>query len=645
MLEKILETILETAWQAHRDGNWGAARRLYTEALEQAPGHPQALHRLGLLCYQEGDGAAALLLLDRAAAARPDDPGIARHRGVVLLAAQRREEAEAAFRRALALEPNDPETLFNLGLTLRQLGRVEPAIALLEAAAAGGLDHLALVRYELALARQMAGANASAIASYRRVLELDPTHSDALNNLGVLLQQNGDLDGAITAYRGALAARPDFVPAMNNLGSALEDQGDLSSAAALLEQALALAPDFADAWNTLGTVRRGQGQPEAAVSAYRTALRHQPLSVTAHDNLAECLRDLGRADEALESSRAAVAAWPTHPDAQRIRGDALKRAGDLAGAVSAYRAALRVTPDGGPPDGHHRLGATLVQAGAIAEGVEALQRAAMLGPCRAPILRDWAAAMLRAGDGPGAIKACDRALALDPFDQEALAYRALGLRLAGNHTAAEQLADLHRWIHLTAPLFPPDAGDLSAFNQRLAQDLAALKSRKWQPATQSIRGGTQTQNNLFTEPVASITLLRQAIDAAIQVYLDGLEALDGNSPHPFLAGRPRRYAYRGWSVILEDQGYHVPHIHPEGWLSGAYYVQVPDFAPGEDPGCIEFGRPWAELPFTTPPPTRRVPPAAGRLVLFPSYFWHGVRPFRSFGQRITVAFDLMPLER
>ena len=53
---------------------------------------------------------------------------------MVLLAAQRREEAEAAFRRALALEPDDPETVFNLGLTLRQLGRVEPAMALLEAA-------------------------------------------------------------------------------------------------------------------------------------------------------------------------------------------------------------------------------------------------------------------------------------------------------------------------------------------------------------------------------------------------------------------------------------------------------------------------------------------------------------------------------
>ena len=278
----------------------------------------------------------------------------------------------------------------------------------------------------------------------------------------------------------------------------------------------------------------------------------------------------------------------------------------------------------------------------MTEGIEHLRQAAVFGPRQPPILRDLAAALLRVGDGAGAVAACDRALAIDRFDQEALAYRALGLRLAGDDAAADGLADLQRWIHLTAPLLPPEVGDIAEFNRQLADDLAALKSRKWQPASQSIRGGTQTQNNIFTEPVASIALLRQAIDAAIGVYLADL----GTDPtHPFPAGRPRRYGYRGWSVILEDQGYHVPHIHPEGWLSGAYYVQVPDFAPGEDPGCIEFGRPWADLPFAVPPPTRRVPPAAGLLVLFPSYFWHGVRPFRSAGRRITVAFDLMPLER
>jgi uncharacterized protein (TIGR02466 family) len=480
------------------------------------------------------------------------------------------------------------------------------------------------------------------MAGYRQTLDIEPGHINALNNLGVLLLECGDLEGAAAAFRGALAIGPDFVSALNNLSSVLMEQGELAAAAGLLERALTLAPDFAEAWNTLGTVRRGLGQDAAAEAAYRTAIRHQPLLAVAHDNLVECLRDQGRADDALEPSRALVAANPGDRRALHIRGAALKRAETLPGAAEAYRAAVAL--DDQDAESHFRLGAVLAQAGDVAEGTFHLERATALEPFQPLYLRELAAALLHQGRGEPAVAICDRALALDRFDQEALAYRALGLRLAGLIAEADHLTDQERWIHITAPVLPFQGDDLIAFNQALAADLRALNSRKWQPATQSIRGGTQTQANIFVEPVETIRTLHRGIDAAVRAHLATLQADPG---HPFLAGRPSRYAYRGWSVILEDQGYHVSHIHPEGWLSGCYYVQVPDFEDGdlEDPGCIEFGPPWTELPFPVPPPLRRVPPAAGRLVLFPSYFWHRVRPFRSASQRITVPFDLVPLER
>ena len=224
--------------------------------------------------------------------------------------------------------------------------------------------------------------------------------------------------------------------------------------------------------------------------------------------------------------------------------------------------------------------------------------------------------------------------------------RALGLHLTGREEDAREISDPGRWVQITEPCFPLDINDIAAFNARLATDLLALPSRRWQPAYQSIRGGTQTGNDLFTEPAATIQTLRRSIEARIAAYL---ESLPDDSEHPFLAGKPCRYGLRAWSVVLEDQGYHVTHIHPEGWLSGAYYVEVPELSPSggeDDPGCIEFGgQPWSELSFESTPPVRRVPPVVGRLVLFPSYLWHGVRRFRSAGRRIAVAFDLLPLDR
>ncbi len=519
---------------------------------------------------------------------------------------------------------------------------------MLAAAAESGLGDQALVHYELGLALHLAGETAAAVRAYRRALALDPGHADALNNLGAALFACGDLEGAAASCRRALAVRPDFAAALNNLGSALMDLGDLEGAGEAVRAALETDSESSEPWITLGTLLRRLGKPDSALDAYRAALDLSPLAAAAHDNLAECLRELGRDGEVLDSARAVAAEWPGDWGARALLADTLMREGEAAEAATGYRAALSLIGRAPGEAGLRlRLGESLVAAGDLDGALTELERAAALRPQHPPSQRALAGALLRRGDGEGAIAACDRALAVDAFDQEAIAYRALGLRFSGRDGEADDITDLRRWIAVTAPLFPPQLNDIDAFNARLAADLLALGSRRWQPAYQSIRGGTQSGNDLFAEPVASVQTLRRAIEARVAAHLESLPDEPG---HPFPAGKPRRYSLRAWSVVLEDQGYHVSHIHPEGWLSGAYYVEVPAFtaleAGGDAPGCIEFGgQPWSELPFETPPPSRRVPPAAGTLVLFPSYLWHGVRRFRSAGRRITVAFDLLPLER
>ena len=96
-----------------------------------------------------------------------------------------------------------------------------------------------------------------------------------------------------------------------------------------------------------------------------------------------------------------------------------------------------------------------------------------------------------------------------------------------------------------------------------------------------------------------------------------------------------------WSSRLADCGYHVDHIHPKGWISSCYYVAVPDAVRDESArqGWIKFGQPAARQELT---PRRAVQPAPGRLVLFPSYMWHGTNPFRSEAVRTTIAFDVVP---
>ena len=94
---------------------------------------------------------------------------------------------------------------------------------------------------------------------------------------------------------------------------------------------------------------------------------------------------------------------------------------------------------------------------------------------------------------------------------------------------------------------------------------------------------------------------------------------------------------------LRDCGYHTNHVHPFGWISSCYYVALPDEIEDEaqQQGWIKFGEPSFDAGLGSAV-RRTVKPALGRLVLFPSYMWHGTIPFRSLQHRTTIAFDLVP---
>jgi uncharacterized protein (TIGR02466 family) len=97
--------------------------------------------------------------------------------------------------------------------------------------------------------------------------------------------------------------------------------------------------------------------------------------------------------------------------------------------------------------------------------------------------------------------------------------------------------------------------------------------------------------------------------------------------------------------VLGPGGVQLPHIHPLGWLSGVYYVQVPLAGEGTNSGALEFGELPAHVRHVRDPERRVVAPLAGQLVVFPSYFHHRTLPFTSPAQRISVAFDVMPRSR
>jgi Tfp pilus assembly protein PilF len=401
-------------------------------------------------------------------------------------------------------------------------------------------------------------------------------------------------------------------------------------AEALFQTALELAP--ADGGVLLGYVAAllAAGRSEEAERTLDRALEGSPLWAEGHMQLAHLRSRLGKTDRTIASLERAI---QRHPRNEQLW-------------VTLFRihlqtqnfAALDATVDRARP--HLPREALLSYEAIAASELAETERADRLFTGMSANLRRsvevyWIRHQLRAGRLAQACASIDAALKTD-MAAEIWPYAAIAWRLAGDPRLDWLEGDLDRLVSvvdLTSQL--PDM-------EVLEQSLRKLHVAKGEYLDQSVRGGSQTDGPLMTRTDPVIRALRKAILGAVGKHVRQLPPVD--PAHPLLGRRSgERILFSGsWSVLLRAAGYHANHVHPQGWISSALYVRLPprSAADAGNAGWLTIGEPQAELGLDLAP-LREIQPRPGRLVLFPSYTWHGTRPFSS-GDRLTVAFDVKP---
>ena len=120
---------------------------------------------------------------------------------------------------------------------------------------------------------------------------------------------------------------------------------------------------------------------------------------------------------------------------------------------------------------------------------------------------------------------------------------------------------------------PDGWSSLSAYLVDLKAALERLHNLRTHPVGQSLRQGTQTGQSLRHSQDPAIQAFFQAIDGPIRAHVAEL----GKGKDPLRARSLGGYAIKGiWSVRLRPGGgHHVDHIHQEGWLSSACYIDLP----------------------------------------------------------------------
>ncbi len=156
--------------------------------------------------------------------------------------------------------------------------------------------------------------------AFLRAIEFDDRLPEALYNLGVIEQGEGDDLGALDWYQRALEQDPGYWPAINNSGNVRFMLGDYAGAVDAFDRTLALNQDYWPAQYNLAMVYTAMGRPDSAVPKLRIVLDWSPEFAEARYLLAVSLERLGRGREAAEELRRLGSRLPAavFPDADSL---------------------------------------------------------------------------------------------------------------------------------------------------------------------------------------------------------------------------------------------------------------------------------------------------------------------------------------
>jgi tetratricopeptide (TPR) repeat protein len=566
-----------------------------------------------------------------------------------------------------AIAPDVAEVRRLLGLALRQLGDLAGAEFELRGAIA--LESTSATQEALASTLEAAGRRGEAEEAYRAALAIDPAFARAAVGLsGVLLSESRPaeslaviapfgaradadvhtlsahaaalktlrrFDEAIAVYRRAAQVAPRSAIAEHNLGAVLADREDFVEAEEAVRRAFAKGLDFPQTWLVFAHALQGQDRAEEAEQAYRQAISRGRDDAEAHADLAQLVwMRTERADAACEAIDAAIAAFPANMRLRAAKARVLEYAGDREGAYGVLADAIAQQGD---DPALHVLASHIVAHKDPEHALVHAERAAALSPNAQDALTALCLANLAVGRAHDAATLAGALRERAPLDQHAVALQATAWRLMGDPRYGET-CDYETMVRSWTIDTPTGWPSLEAFLGDLAVSLQRRHVLRAHPIGQSLRQGVQTQQRLDRSQDPVIQAFFQAIDGPIRRHIEAM----GTGADPLRIRNTGGYRVEGsWSVRLRPDGYHADHLHAKGWLSSACYIALPKAVERGHEGWLKFGQPGVPTRPGLEPETF-VKPEPGKLVLFPSYMWHGTVPFSGDEPRLTIAFDLLP---
>lgn len=388
-------------------------------------------------------------------------------------------------------------------------------------------------------------------------------------------------------------------------------------------------PENSDGWNLLGLSNKGLGNAKEALAIFTRLVESEPKKASYHSNLGNLQQSTGQIRESIKSFQTAITLDPKLVNAIEALGLSLLELNRTADAKRCFERVLELDPS------HQRslyfLGNIYMMQMRWSEAAEHLKRSefglsqshyleCLLCLKKGKEFLAFYQQLQRRGiTNPligglvGHIQELYKREVSNSFCNNAMDYLYLG-RITANDgftdSLAMQLLDYHR----------------QAKNDFRSQSL--------------LHNGEQSSGNIFLVDQPFVQQLRTCIEKQISLYREKYK----NQEEGFLLNWPSRYELFGWLVSMRDGGNLDAHNHKEGWLSGSFYLKLPESRINKsDEGKIAFSYKGPRYPSDGHTSRRRVIDIKARdICMFPSSLFHETLPFHASEERVSFAFDLKP---
>lgn len=272
----------------YRTGMLDEATRELRRVVELRPSDGTAYFHLGLIALKQGHWEAGAAYFSQALEHAGPRATTLANLALSLEKGGRYDDAENVYSEAAALAPQDPRILTGWGIAALHRGEFEVAVGRLDQAreVAGADAPSPIWFWARALASAALDRYRQAEALLRRGLEVYPRHPVLTNNLAVVLEIRGDVDGAAAILQQALGEEDALPQAAKNMGDLLYRAARYDDAWEAYQRAIRQQPTLGDdAYFRLGNIAYKRQDRELAVEYWHRALELNPSHELARTNL------------------------------------------------------------------------------------------------------------------------------------------------------------------------------------------------------------------------------------------------------------------------------------------------------------------------------------------------------------------------